>query len=565
MMRKNCAELICDGLRRRGVKVVFGIPGVHNLLLFEAMRLAGLRVVPATHEQAVALMANGYSRATGKTGVFVTVPGPGLTNAFTGVAEALLDSCAVVGLVTGVKRDLRQKFQLHQIEQVELVRPIVKSVATARQAGEVAGLLEQAFRVAEAGEPGPAILEVPANVLGEHVHDDPTPEGTEPARQLSPEVERDLALAMERIRQSGRVGMLVGQGAADASAMVRAMAEWLCAPVATTQSGRGCLREDHPLSLGFGWLKSGLEAVNQLFDTCDLILAIGLKFSENATIGYRLRLKSPLIHVDASREVIGQNYPAELRLPMDAREFCERLMAQKNLLGPREDRTLVEAIAAQKASCVRQQEESERIRFHVGSVACAPHEFFGALRRVLPEDAVVVTDSGYNQILVNQNFPVLAPRTLITPTDYQSMGYAVPAGIGAALGLPQRKVVAVAGDGGFMMSGFEILTAVRQSVNLLVIVLNDASFSLIREAQENLFGVATSVDLTPPAFEALARSLHVHYQPEAGGLEGTLRAGLQHKGPVLLEVKVQHPSMSAVTSAKLRWRRELKRVARKLI
>ena len=168
-LAKTGAEVLCDCLKRRGVKVVFGIPGVHNLSLFEALRRSNIRVISATHEQAVGFMANGYSRTTGTTGVFVTVPGPGFTNAFTSIAESFLDSCAVVCIMIGVRNDIDRKFQLHEIQQIDLAKPIAKAVFTVSRADQVFELAEEVLQVAESGEPGPAILEIAANALWERV------------------------------------------------------------------------------------------------------------------------------------------------------------------------------------------------------------------------------------------------------------------------------------------------------------------------------------------------------------------------------------------------------------
>ncbi|CAG0967938.1 partial Acetolactate synthase isozyme 1 large subunit, partial [Anaerolineae bacterium] len=282
MLEKNGAQVLCDCLQREGVEVVFGIPGVHNVYLFEALRRAKIRVVIATHEQAVGFMANGYSRATGKTGVFVTVPGPGFTNAFTSIAESLLDSCAVIGIVTGTRNDLAKEFQLHEIHQVDLARPIVKQVYQVSKASQVAENARTAFRLAQSGEPGPVILEIAANVYWERApftQSETKQTLEEPGRDEDANIHQVVAL----IKQAKHIGLFVGQGALDAAEQITQIAEWLVAPVATTVSGRGCLREDHPLAVDFRWGKHGVELTNQVFAKCDLVIAVGAKFSENGT------------------------------------------------------------------------------------------------------------------------------------------------------------------------------------------------------------------------------------------------------------------------------------------
>jgi len=344
------------------------------------------------------------------------------------------------------------------------------------------------------------------------------------------------------------------------------IAEWLRAPVATTLSGRGCLREDHPLSLGFGWAKDGTELVNRILDTCDLFLAIGVKLSETGTQSYRLRFKSPVIHIDASEGVLGENKQAALTLCMDSDEFLDKLLSSKDQLGPREDHKLLEAIEELRASQLSiHEKEEEGIKLILGGTPYSPNYFFNTLREVLPDDAILVTDSGYHQILAIENYLVLAPRTFITPSDYQSVGYGIPSAIGASLALPSKKVVAVVGDGGFAMSGFEVLTAIREKVNLLIVVFNDSYFGIIKELQKDIFGATCGVELVTPDFEKLAESLHVHYHVASGGIKDILMECMEQKGLVLLEVKVTYPNKNTISRLMRRCKGDLKQFARKLI
>lgn len=560
---KNGAEILCDGLRQQGVRVVFGIAGLQNIPLLEALRTANIRVITATHEQGAALMAAGYNRATGKTGVFFTIPGPGLTSACTGIAEAYLDSCAVVAVVCGVRTDIPQKFQLHQIDQPGLLQPITKAMYRVRTAGEMAALLEEAFCSAASGEPGPVALEAPANVFRE-------PRQAGPVERLNraaplPPGDPDAALPkiIARLRQARRVGLLAGLGAADAAAGVRQLAERLAAPVATTLSGRGCLPEDHPLSLGFAWREGGLPGLKRILDRCDLILAIGVKFSETGSNAYQLPIYLPLIHVDASEKVLGANYPVDLKLVMDSAEFLERLLAQAEQLPPRQDAEMLEMIRQEREKCLDPQKEADETRFQSGGRSYSPQEFFQALRNALPADAIIVTDTGYHQVLTNQNVEVRLPRTLINPTDFQSMGYAIPAALGAAVGQPGRKVIAVLGDGGFLMSAFELLTAAREKIDLGVIVFNNHGFGWIKRTQLNTYGAACGVALAPLNFRALCESFHIRYQAPEDELKTTLLGLTQGRGPALLEVWAQHPEPGPIRRMQLRWKQDLKGMARR--
>lgn len=560
MLKNTGASVLCDCLEQQGVKVVFGIPGGHNLYLFEALRRSKIRVVATTHEQSAGFMANGYSRVTGETGVFLTIPGPGFTNAFTSIAESLVDSVPIVGILTGVRNDINWAFQMHEIRQVELAKPITKGVLTARKADEIFEKMKKVFKMAESGEPGPALLEVPSNVLSERVSLDRGVKCGKKQNFECKDVEKDIEQVLGFVRRSKRIGMFIGQGAANAAKEVRAIAEWLMAPVATTLSGRGCLPENHQLSLGFGWGNGGIEAINRILNTYDLILAIGVKFSEIGTNSYRLRFDVPLIHVDASNGVLGKNYSPALALQMDAQEFLNKLLAVKAQLGPRDDKEILEAIDRQKVMqmSLSDEETRDRVTFSLGNHSCSPHYFFKTLREVLPNNAILVTDSGHHQIWARRNFRVLAPRTLIIPSDYQSMGYAIPSAIGSAIALPHRKVVAVVGDGGFAMSGFEFMTGLREDVDLVIVLFNDGYFGYIKEIQEANFGATCGVDLVPPNFNELAKSFHMHYQVPNGGIKETLRDCIQRRGLTLLEVKVHRRGKSLVSRMTRCWKRKLK-------
>ncbi|MHB0879186.1 MAG: thiamine pyrophosphate-binding protein, partial [Anaerolineae bacterium] len=541
---------------RQGVEVVFGIPGMHNLPLFEALRRSGIRVVAATHEQGVSFMANGYSRATGRVGVFITMPGPGFTNAFTGIAESLLDSCAVLAIVTAVAATDGKRYHVHEVPQLELARPIVKGAFRAAAASDVAGQLELAWDLATAGEPGPVALEVATEALwgrveGRPVGGLPRPTGAAPAD--APALDR----VVERLRGAKRVGLVVGQGAAGVAGEVTALAEWLSAPIATTASGRGCLREDHPLSLGFAWKPGGLERANAILSGCDLVLAIGAKLSENGTGGYRLALGDNLIHADAAGTVLGANYVTSLALAAPAEAVLPGLFARRDEFGPCPGDAVIEDIRRERSAAEAQAARADAgVSLLFGDREYGSDRFFGALRRLLADDDIVVTDSGYHEILAMQGLAVLAPRTLLTPSDFQSTGYGVPAAIGAALAHPGRRVVAVVGDGGFAASGFELLTAAKERVNLLTVVLNDGCFGLLRRMQEESYGATCAVDLLNPDLGGLAASLHAHYVLAAGEPEQALAACLGRQGPVLLEVPVLHSRKGALRRLARRFRGE---------
>lgn len=553
------AEALAKGLIKSGIDVVFGIPGVHNLPLFEALHRAGIRVVPATHEQGAAFMANGYGRATGKPGVFVTVPGPGLTNSLTPIAEALVDSAPMLGIVTDVPQ-AKHKFQMHEIQQARLSQPIAKSVQAVERASEIPAALDHMLALTTQGEPGPCLLQIPGNLYWDKVGT----AGVSTKRKQPPVLSSQIEHVIGRLESAKRVGLFVGLGAAEAADEVRALADWMQAPVATTGSGRGVVDEAHPLSLGFTWNVGPVDSLNRIFAACDLVLAVGVKFSQNGTHDYRLNIECPLIHVDASTDVFDRNYKSELSVQMDAGEFLRALLKQKSRLGPRQDDEIVKRIETEREICDAQLKSDTYSEFLIGDEKFTPYDFFEKLRAILPSNAILVTDSGYNERVTMRHWQTNTPRTLIGPSNYVCMGFAVPTAIGAAFAFPDRKVVAVAGDGGLMMSGLEMMTAVREKRNLTVIVLNNDGFGVIKRIQQDFFGESVAVDVGAPDFELLAKSIGMEYQPAAGG-SSALERSIRSTSPTLLEVRMQHREEKKPTLLRRKLKNDIRQGLQKLI
>lgn len=565
MMQLCGAEILSRVLKQSGVEVVFGIPGIHNLLLFETLRQDRIRIVVPTNESSAAFMATGYHRASGKTGILVTVPGPGLTNALTGLAEALLDSSAVVAIVTRLDDDAGHSYRLHEIDQATLARTVVKGVFTAHRADECVTLLTRAMRIAQAGEPGPVVLEVTYGALWEKVTSTNLTQIDPPHSENMDPDESAMDRIVKRIKTAQRIGLYLGQGATGAAIAVRELAEKLNAPVATTWSGRGCLPEDHPLSLGFQWAKDGMTAVNQVFSGCDLILALGVKFSEHGTQGYALTFSCPLVHVDANPKAFNANYHADETICADVSAFVRALLARLTDLGAYPEGTLKVDLAKRRTrQQARSDKNEEGIQLHVGPCTVTPAVFFRALRAAMPSDSVLVTDAGYHQIIATEHFFVKLPRTFLSPTDFQSMGYCIPGALGAAMAV-NRPVVALVGDGSFIMSGLELLTLVHEGAPITVIVFNDGYYGIIKALQEEFFGVHSAVKLAPPNFSSLAASLNLEVHSPTGNVQADLSQCISRAAPILLEVGVSYEEQGPVEQFRRRWKTELKRIVRHII
>jgi acetolactate synthase-1/2/3 large subunit len=536
----NGAELLCDTLESLGVEHVFGVPGTQSVSLYDALQRSKIRSVLATHELGASFMANGYYRASGRVAPLITIPGPGFTYALTGLAEALHDSAAILHIVgqPAVREDKKYGFQA--LDQEGIAGPLVKRVYCIRKVDEIPRMVEDAYRLALSGEPGPVLLQWSKDALADlpsHPFDYPSQgpvQGPLPDDSLVEEAATLLGTARRPI-------LLVGQGAAGAAGLAEQLAELIVSPVFSTVSGRGVLPEDHALALGFDFNRGDVHVLNDMIRQSDCVVALGCKFTHPGTGGYQLELPSDrLIHVDTSEEVLGANYPARLAILGSVEDILGRLLPIVRRL-PR--------VSAD--GWTRDEIEDWKKRLRVtpsGTLVLEPvvhgvtpanaGSFFAALRRILPRNGIVVTDSGLHQGLVRRHFDVLAPRGLIIPSDLQSMGFGLPAAIGAKLASPERPVVVVLGDGGFAMSGMELLTAVREKIPLTVIVFNDGRLNLIRLQQFAASGRSESVDILNPDFGAFAAAVGAKYALVDGNAEEVLRNAVGSDHVTLVEVRV---------------------------
>ena len=524
------AELLCRTLDGLGVTHVFGLPGTQNVALFEALRTASLRTVVPTHEMGAAFMACGYSRVSGRVGVLTTIPGPGFTYALTGLAEARLDSVPLLYLVGRPARGPGRRFQLQALDQAAIADPLTKARIDVDRADDLPRVITEAFRLATADEPGPVMVHYDPALLGVET----TAPSPAPGPAEAPASSEGIAEALALLASAGRVLIFAGQGANAAGAAVRDLAERVKAAVVTTTSARGILPEDHPLVVPSDLRGAG--TLNELIASSDLVLALGVKFSHNGALGFELRLpEDRLVHVDASAGSLGANYPARLAIRADLAGWMQRLVA-----GCGADR--------RGPGWETGELERWRVRLDQSSVfaveprvaGAEPAHFFAALRKALPPETCLVTDSGLHEMLARRHFPVLAPRGLIVPTDFQSMGFGLPAAIGAKLAAPDRPVVLVTGDGGLAMCGLELLTAVRERVGLPILVLNDGRYGLIRLDQIRQFGHTFGVDLPTLDFAGLAEAVGARYAAAGAGadLGDRLREALGERGPTVIEVPV---------------------------
>lgn len=526
-------DLLCAGLEELGVRHVFGLPGTQTVILFDALRRSRLRTVVPASELAAAFMANGSARTTGALAAVTTIPGPGFTLALTGLAEALHDSAPLLHLVVRPEPVGRHAFQLQDLDLEALARPVTKGFFRAERAGEIPAALSAAAATALSGEPGPVCLELAWSALAEDVDGPaavpPLPGPAEPDDAAVDEARFLFAAARRPL-------LLVGGGAAGAAPAVLELIERLGCPVLATCSGRGVVPEDHPLAVP-GDFGSGVgpEAA-RLLERSDLVVVLGCKLGHNGTGGFALSLPpDKLLRVDASARVLAADHPACLAVRADAGRFLARLLAHLPPAAPGWEPGEVAAWRERIAAERRAALSDPPVIAGGGEWG----DLFDALRRALPREAVLVTDSGLHQVLARTFFPVLAPRGLLAPADFQSMGFGLPAALGAALAVPDRPVVLVCGDGGLLLAGPELLTAVREGIDLTIVLLADGHYGLIRRQQIELSGAPFGVDLPPLDLPGLAAALGVRHVRLAAPFDEAMGRCLAAPGVRILEVPVR--------------------------
>ncbi|MGL4420651.1 MAG: thiamine pyrophosphate-binding protein [Gemmataceae bacterium] len=545
------AQAVAEALKAECVGCVYGIPGAQENELWDELKARGVPYLLTAHEFGASVMADGYARTTGKPGVLCVVPGPGVTNALTGLGEALLDSSPIVAIVGDVGNGAKYRpFQVHSLNQVDLLKPVCKLVYPVTDVAQIPGSIREAFRQAQCGEPGPVAVVIPYNLLIDVAEFHCPP----PAEPALPWDEAAFLKALALLQDPrNRVGIYAGVGCMNEGAALAQLAEALQAPVATSVSGRGSINENHPLAVGWGYGKHSSAVAETAFSRdplhplrsgVELLLAIGVKFSEVSTGYYGNPRPKHVIHVDAHAANLGVVMPADVCVHADAGLFMNKLLACADRLRRPADALLVDRI--QKAK-VAQANTLAR----VGPRPCGidPLATVAALRKVLPCEGMLFVDVTVSEHLAAEFFTVHRPRTYFNPVDNQSMGWSIPAAIGAQRVHGTTPIATLTGDGCFLMSGMELSTAAREGLPVKFVILDDHAYHYMQLLQKPAYKRTTATELARLDYRALAQGLGVGYAEaqQLGDLEGTLHAAFAQPGPVLVRIATDYGDR------KIRW------------
>ena len=511
----STGEALAGLLEAYGVETVFGIPGVHNVEMYRALPRSGIRHILARHEQGAGFMADGYARATGRPGVCFTITGPGLTNILTPLGQAWSDSSNV--LVISSALDIRDSAQgrgrLHEmIDQRGAASAVTSLAMRAYTPKDVRDGVARAFASFASARPRPAYLEIPLDLLRE-----PAGEGWEarglPGRPSPSAAEINRAVA--RLNAARRPLIILGGGALAAGAAAVTIAERINAPIVTTTAGKGAVPAGHPLCLGY---VMGREALWEMLRQSDAILCAGSELSETDFWNDDVIITRNLIRIDIDPSVMSRPHTAEIAILGDARETLEAI-APAILARPG---TGPASFAAGDA---------DPLRAMLARV-------LGVIREALPLDTVICSDMTQIAYAANEIFPVSVPRTWLHPVGFGTLGFALPAAIGARLGRPDTPVAVMIGDYGLQYTLNELGTAVEHQLPLVILLWNNDALGQIRDDMVMKGIQPNAVTLRNPDFQLLARAygLRAERPENLRALAAAIRAALAADGPTLIEM-----------------------------
>jgi len=550
-MKTTAAALVRHALEQIGVRYTFGIPGVHNIELYDEL-VGSEQITPVlvSHEGGGAFMADAISRATDTIGVLAIVPAAGITHSMSGVGEAFLDGVPMLIVSGGIRTDMKQSFQLHDVDQQALMTPLTKAQFKIERYEDAIPTVYQAYEIAMSGEPGPVFIEIPANLqlLTGHVDSMPAAD----IRIRRPELDQQqIKDAAAMLAAAEKPGLFVGWGAKDVTQDLVRIAEHLGAPVATTLQGLGAFPGDHPLHAGFTFGPSAVPSSQNAFKDCDVMLAVGTRFAEICTGSYGAIPPGKLIHIDINPDVLGTNHATPIGICADARDAVPALADALTDAAARDGDAVKTQIAKDKAAY--RQEWLD----HDSQGRVNPCRFFAELRKQLDDDAIVISDDGNHTFLTAELMQINAGGGFLSPTDFNCMGYCVPATIAVKMALPDRQVVGIVGDGAFRMTGLELATASAQRLGVIVFVFNDGELAQIAQAQEIPYNRKTCTVLPPLDLEALARANSVGFEAMSGDadIEGVLERVLSSAAagrPVLVDVRIDYSKRTRFTEGTIR-------------
>ncbi|AYA76492.1 thiamine pyrophosphate-binding protein [Bacillus sp. Y1] len=558
-MKQLISYQLVNYLEERGIEHIFGLCGHTNIAVLSALENSKIKFVNVRHEQIAAHMADGYARVKKKAAVLLSHLGPGLTNAATGVANAALDSIPLVVIAGDVPthyygKHPHQEVNLHgDATQYEIYRPFVKRAWRVDSAHLFPEILEKAFQLAESGNPGPVLISVPMDIFSKELETSYFEKQKLNAKNLhKPSIDNETAKKIIRTLAEAKSPIFyVGGGIllADAADELRELVDRLNMPVAHSLMGKGAVSDDHPLTLGMTgfW---GTKFINDKCKSADYVFGLGTRFAEADSSSWEPEYTfnfppTKLIQIDIDPSEIGRNYPVEIGVVADLKQaltVLNRVAEEMFPYGVQRDSldTLKQEIERYR----KEFKESNRKFIEDESFPMMPQRIVDEVRQVLPKDALITTDVGWNKNGVGQQFPIYEAGSILTPGGYATMGFGAPAALGAKIAAPNRIVVSLVGDGGFGQNPAVLATAAEENIPVVWVIMNNFAFGTIAGLQKAHFGTTLGTvfqkDGEPysPDYAAIARAYGVEgiKVQSAGEFKPALEKAIKANKPVVIDV-----------------------------
>ncbi|MBJ6723477.1 biosynthetic-type acetolactate synthase large subunit [Geomesophilobacter sediminis] len=543
-MKMNGARILLECLKLEGVDTVFGYPGGTVINLYdELFSFKEIRHILPRHEQAGVHAADGFARATGKVGVAIATSGPGATNTITGIATAYMDSIPMVIITGQVPTALIGNDAFQEADIIGITRPCTKHNFLVKDVKDLATIVKKAFYIARTGRPGPVLIDLPKDVQiaqTEFKYPD-----TVEIRGYKPTVEghpKQIEKAVSMMLHAKKPVIYVGGGVVlgDAGAELTELAERFGFPVTTTLMGLGSFPENNPLSLGLLGMH-GTYYANMAISNCDLLIAVAARFDDRVT--GKIATFAPhakIIHIDVDPTSIKKNVRVDLPIVGDVREVLGKMLKVSEEQGD-DVKQVKEAVGPWIAE-IDGWKAKHPVTYQPSSTIIKPQYVIQRLRALSEPDAIVATDVGQHQMWTAQFFGFTKPRTLLSSGGLGTMGYGLPAAMGAQAGFPDRQVIVVVGDGGFQMNMQELATLVQNRLNVKIVILNNNFLGMVRQWQELFFDKrysSTCMEL-PIDFVKLAEAFGATglRADKTDQVDEVIKQGFATAGPVLMEFKV---------------------------
>lgn len=501
-MKINGSQILIECLVEQGVDTVFGYPGGQALNIYDALYKNSDRIrhILTAHEQGASHAADGYARATGKVGVCIATSGPGATNLVTGIATAYMDSVPMVAITGQVPNALLGKDSFQEVDITGITMCITKHNFIVKKVEDLANTIREAFYIAQSGRPGPVLIDIPKDVSAaccDYEYQMP--------KMITPQVatvcDKQLQVLADLIKNAEKPMIYSGGGVilSGAHKAVRLLAEKIEAPVATSLMGLGGFPEDHPLSTGLVGMH-GSVASNLGFTHCDLLIALGARFSDRVISDVsKFAPHATIVHIDVDPAEIGKNVPVQASIVGDVKEVLDRLLP---LIPNKKHPEWMQAIQTWKDEFRYNYQDGDQLR---------PQFIMHSIDKQTEGKAIITTEVGQHQIWAAQFYKYTTPRTFISSGGLGTMGYGTGASIGAQIGMPEKQVIHIAGDGSFRMNCNELCTIAYYQIPVIIIVVNNTTLGMVRQWQTAFYDKRysqTTLDRGPD-FKKLAEAYGV--------------------------------------------------------